>query len=237
MKYFSKFDEFQKHQLLLVVIFIVGLFSQVMPFFLPHSFTQIRGTFQLISLFGAILIFLSFLSIFPVGIVYFLSGCYHSDWKLMRTSIFAIMVPLLLYGTCRADNFIAKANRNYNIARYAKVIEALGNYKSDQNEYPESLEKLIPKYIEKIPNAPFAINGKLYYKERITNFRIGFKQHITPYFKEVSYHIFYDTDIVNVKKNLSKEYLAKQNPLFTSKKIKSSEINGAYWHYHSYPDY
>ena len=56
------------------------------------------------------------------------------------------------------------------------IIEALNNYKSKNNEYPEDLSQLTPEYLETIPNSmmgwfdePFE-----YYKRKDESFDITF---------------------------------------------------------------
>ncbi|MCD4785831.1 MAG: hypothetical protein K8T10_18595 [Candidatus Eremiobacteraeota bacterium] len=47
-----------------------------------------------------------------------------------------------------------------------KLLCALKYYKAENGEYPDSLNDLVPKYINKIPKDPFPRNGKYVYKKK-----------------------------------------------------------------------
>jgi len=80
-----------------------------------------------------------------------------ADWRLSvaRAAIPALTLLLVLVNAT-AQSLMARANAR-------KIIAACNQYKSVNGEYPATLAMLVPKYLDSIPRAKYAIDGRFMY--------------------------------------------------------------------------
>ena len=87
--------------------------------------------------------------------------------------LFSLCLSLSLWSCC-APQECRPARIGFKL--YTPIADALENYKTDHGSYPESLDVLIPLYLEKIPehtdpNRP----TKALYKKNFEGFTLNFR--------------------------------------------------------------
>jgi len=117
---------------------------------------------------------------------------------MINNKIFILSIIFLCAGYCSnakelADYDIPTKREQKAIDRGNLIIYALGAYYKDNGVYPESLEDLIPVYLDKIPNPGlrngFNIRTKFRYRRLISckNFTLSFRYDIFSEFYYNSY--------------------------------------------------
>ncbi len=75
--------------------------------------------------------------------------------RYMRSAVYA-SAALLVFGANYVNNSIAQA-------RARELVEVIERYHTENENYPKSLQELVPRYIDKVPRAKFAMPGEFYY--------------------------------------------------------------------------
>ncbi len=93
----------------------------------------------------------------------------------------ALIIGLLLCLLSGCDGYDARKTRQHQATAKAlmPLVQAIEAYKTDHGEYPETLEKIIPDYLESEPQLPDVADG-LWYKRRDYYYKSEFFDSIMP---------------------------------------------------------
>jgi hypothetical protein len=80
-------------------------------------------------------------------------------FALRRPSVLRVRLLKTVIYSCMAAAIIAAFIGNGRMARTRAgiVVEAVNQFKADKNRYPESLEELVPRYMDSVPWAKFSL--------------------------------------------------------------------------------
>lgn len=159
----------------IIVFFIILLTNlQFLPTLGGHGLYMLSNlTYNALSMLSILLVFL-----IPIGVIALLIILI----KDKRISIKALIIVLV-----GAFGYVNGALIPKHMNSYAKqvaienatpLIEAIDKYNADTGYYPDSLEIVVPKYLERIPNDGIHGIGGYFYEKLDDNFEIGFTQNV-----------------------------------------------------------
>lgn len=99
---------------------------------------------------------------------------------LLILFISIILVPIFgnFYATTISD-LLRGFSRTYTINEAIDLIKAIENYEIDNNEYPESLSQLIPKYLDEIPKPKIIGVREFKYAKKDSIYELKFHQKVS----------------------------------------------------------
>jgi hypothetical protein len=103
--------------------------------------------------------------IVPVALVVCLLGKKVWSVRLVLISILSVICVLVQGGLCRMMFKFKHSACITIVSRGQVLIDAISSYQQDHKSYPESLEALVPAYIDKIPET--GIRGFPYFEYEI----------------------------------------------------------------------
>jgi hypothetical protein len=79
------------------------------------------------------------------------------DWPVAGVRVITPVITLaLVLGNSWLQSQVAQAHAQ-------KIIEASAQYEATNGVYPETLDKLVPKYLDSVPRAKYALSGEFFY--------------------------------------------------------------------------
>lgn len=165
---------------LIVGINLLAVLVTLSPFLPGPSFlsgpTNIAfSLLQLLAIFGIILI--------PVGLIWnFLDIIRFKKKEKARLMMFPVLlwtIPVVLLANSMwiADK-VRDFSRDFAISNASDLIAAIESFKSDNDEYPNKLDDLTPKYLKWIPS-PWIMGISGYsYEKKDDNFNVAFSQNV-----------------------------------------------------------
>lgn len=101
-------------------------------------------------------------------IIYFLIRFIIDIYKMIRCRIFNKVIYLRLLNFALIVSVFTighKVYKNFGIQVFRKTVVAVKSYHAKNNNYPSSIEALVPKFLEDVPKPYFCVFGpKIFYK-------------------------------------------------------------------------
>ncbi len=167
----------KKNWILLFVLNLIVLLLGILPFLPGPKFLEfansIYSLLQIGAIFGLILIPLAVISI-GIGIF---KKSFNNSTKYY--ALLCLTLPLtLLTSVYWISNHARDFSRNYAIEQSENLISAIENYKMENQNYPDSIEQLTPRYIKKIPSDRIIGISGFHYSKDSTEYKIEFSQNV-----------------------------------------------------------
>ena len=112
-------------------------------------------------------------------------------WSKVGLSIIAILLVLIL-GAIFLNCYVQKSsdkNRLETVAIGNEIVEALESYHVENGQYPESMERLVPKYLNKLKQPLWGEDGWNYELHGPNSFviKVGYKDWGKSYYPVMYY--------------------------------------------------
>ena len=163
----------------LFFLLFVAMVSIVPNIPLPFSF-PVRVNNLYLSIFNRFITWLPFIFLFGIISVSFIIVFFR---KNRNTGLKFLLLLLAIIFVCFfSSKYIFPVLRDYSkgyiIERVQPLIKALEKYKKNNNSYPESVNFLVPLYIDKIPSTRVLTIKNIEYRRGENDFTLLFMQYI-----------------------------------------------------------
>lgn len=142
------------------------------PSFLSRLTNPLFSVLQIMGMLGLLAV--------PIGIFWTIAQIFkrkQEKIKLASILIWIILVVLFTHTFWIAET-VRDFSRNFAINNAEKIITAIEAFKIDNNQYPNSLEDLSPKYLRKIPSPWIMGISRYNYEKKDGNFNLTFSQNV-----------------------------------------------------------
>jgi len=146
-----------------------------MPFSYPVKFSNL-----FLSVYNRITIFIPFIFLFGLIISAIITVFFKKIRKKGIKLLFFlfIFIAITFISSKYVSPLLIDYSKGYNIRKINPLIDALEQYKTDNNIYPETIHQLVPKYLKQIPKPSVLTIRNIEYKRNGDFYTLLFVQYL-----------------------------------------------------------